>query len=167
MTSNVSTHDAQWIDARPFRAHLLHLTECSGFDWQTVAIVAKIPATVVDRLLHGRGGRPVRRISPDIAWRLYEITPHQLHKIRDRRVPAGPTRTLLTQLLDHGWPVAEIAERLEVSTETVAGIVERKIRRCPKLLALRAQVVHGSTLDVFGRITEVGPASRMVTQQAA
>lgn len=165
--TKVTTQDQRWIDARPFRAHLLHLSECTGFDWQTVALVAKIPPTVADRLLHGRAGRPVRRINPDMAWRLYEITPHHLQKVRERRVPAGHTRTLLTQLLDHGWPLADIASLLEVPADTVTAVVERQTRRIPKLLALRTQVVHASALDVFGRITSVGQRSEAVTQQAA
>lgn len=67
-----------WVEAAPFRAHLRHLMDATGQPWQVVAEVARISLPDAHRLLHGRRGRPVRRISPQTASRLFWVDRRQL-----------------------------------------------------------------------------------------
>ncbi|MGO1972916.1 MAG: hypothetical protein ACTH2Q_08140 [Propionibacteriaceae bacterium] len=67
-----------WVEAAPFRAHLHHLMDTTGQTWQVVAEVARISLPDAHRLLHGRRGRPVRRISPQTASRLFWVDRRQL-----------------------------------------------------------------------------------------
>lgn len=75
-----SIDPGSWVEAAPFRAHLRHLMEASGQPWQVVAKVARISLPDAHRLLHGRHGRPVRRISPQTASRLFWVDRRQLQE---------------------------------------------------------------------------------------
>ncbi len=62
-----------WVDAAPFRAYLRHLVDSTGLPWQEVAAVARISVPDARRLLTGRRGKPVRRVSPETARRIFWI----------------------------------------------------------------------------------------------
>jgi hypothetical protein len=79
----------QWVDARPFRAQLHYLMASGSLTVDDVAAVAGISARVAERLLHGRDGRPLRRISPDTARRLIQISHQHVRALRRIMVPAG------------------------------------------------------------------------------
>ena len=70
----------QWVDAGPFRAQLRFLMASGSLTVDDVAAVAGISARLADRLLHGRDGRPLRRISPDTARRLIQISDQQVRR---------------------------------------------------------------------------------------
>lgn len=67
-----------WVEAAPFRAHLRHLMETTGRTWQEIAEVAKISRPDAHRLLYGRRGRAVRKVSPQTASRLFWLSRGQL-----------------------------------------------------------------------------------------
>jgi len=85
----------QWVDAGPFRAQLRFLMASGSLTVDDVAAVAGISARLADRLLHGRDGRPLRRISPDTARRLIQISDQQVQALRRIMVPAAPARLQL------------------------------------------------------------------------
>ena len=126
----------QWVDARPFRAQLRYLMASGSLTVDDVAAVAGISAQVAERLLHGRDGRPLRRISPDTARRLIQISHQHVRALRRIAVPAGQARLQLRRLHRAGWENLGLAERLRVAalelTELAAGA-----ETCSLLLAVR------------------------------
>jgi hypothetical protein len=75
-----------WVDAAPFRAQLRYLMACASLSAEEVAAAAGISARLAYRLLHGRNGRALRRVSPDTGRRLIQLSVEQ---IRPRRPDAG------------------------------------------------------------------------------
>ena len=105
----------QWVDAGPFRAQLRFLMASGSLTVDDVAAVAGISARLADRLLHGRDGRPLRRISPDTARRLIQISDQQVQALRRIMVPAAPARLQLRRLHRAGLEDSAIAERVRVA----------------------------------------------------
>jgi hypothetical protein len=110
--SEVSDH---WVDAGPFRAQLRYLMASGSLTVEDVAAVAGISARLADRLLHGRDGRPVRRISPDTARRLIQISDQHVQALRRIMVPAASARLQLRRLNRAGWDHLATAERVRVA----------------------------------------------------
>jgi hypothetical protein len=111
----------QWVDARPFRAQLRYLMASGSLSADDVAAVAGISARLADRLLHGRDGRPLRRISADTARRLIQISYQQVQALRRIMVPAAAARLQLRSLYRAGLEHPDIADRIRV---TVPELVE-------------------------------------------
>jgi hypothetical protein len=105
----------QWVDAGPFRAQLRFLMASGSLTVDDVAAVAGISARLADRLLHGRDGRPLRRISPDTARRLIQISDQQVQALRRIMVPAAAARLQLRRLHRAGLEDSAIAERVRVA----------------------------------------------------
>ena len=74
-----------WVDAAPFRAQLRFLMASASLSADEVAAAVGISARLADRLLHGRNGRPLRRVSPETGRRLLDVSVEQ---IRPRRPKA-------------------------------------------------------------------------------
>jgi hypothetical protein len=110
--NEVSDH---WVDARPFRAQLRFLMASGSLTVGDVAAVAGISARLADHLLHGRDGRPLRRISPDTARRLIQISDQHVHALRRIMVPAAPARLQLRRLHRAGLEDSGIAERVHAA----------------------------------------------------
>lgn len=126
----------EWVDAAPFRAQLRHLMSGTALSAAEVATVAGISAQLAEHLLHGRNGRPVRRVSRETARRLLALTVRQLRSLQRRTEPAGRARWELARLHAAGWDQAAIADRVGASTaeldELLAGAAD-----CRRLLAVR------------------------------
>ena len=71
-----------WVDAAPFRAQLRYLMASASLSAGEVAAAAGISARLAERLLHGRNGRALRRISPETGRRLIRVS---VERIRKRR----------------------------------------------------------------------------------
>ena len=71
-----------WVDAAPFRAQLRYLMASTSLSAEEVAAAVGISARLAERLLHGRNGRPLRRVSQDTGRRLLQLSADQ---IRPRR----------------------------------------------------------------------------------
>ena len=125
-----------WVDAGPFRAHLRYLMASGSLSADDVAAVAGISARMADRLLHGRNGRPLRRISPDTARRLIQISDQQVQALRRIIVPAAPARMQLRRLHRAGWDNLAIAQRLRVATPELVELASGA-RSCCLLLTVR------------------------------
>lgn len=126
----------QWVDARPFRAQLRYLMASGSLTVDDVAAVAGISAQVAERLLHGRDGRPLRRISPDTARRLIQISDQHVRALRRIQVPAAPARLQLRRLQRGGWDDPTIADRVRVAAPELAELAAGA-ETCSLLLTVR------------------------------
>jgi hypothetical protein len=104
----------QWIDAGPFRAQLRYLMASGSLSVEDVAAVTGISVRLADHLLSGRNGRPLRRISPDTARRLIQVSDQHVQGLRRIMVPAVPARLQLCRLYRAGWENLAIAQRVGV-----------------------------------------------------
>jgi len=126
----------KWVDARPFRAPLRYLMASGSLSVDDVAAVAGISARLADRLLHGRDGRPLRRISPDSARRLIQISDQQVRALRRITVPAAPARLQLRRLHRAGWDNLLIAERVRAAAPELVDLAAGA-ETCTLLLTVR------------------------------
>lgn len=127
-----------WVQAAPFRAHLRHLMTAGQMSSSTVAILAGISPRCAYRLLHGRGGRPLKRISPESARKLLLVTTAEARAVRVRPVPAHTTVQHLGWLRAAGWSDGDLAVMLGVGQGTVASLISEGHGSCTQLMALRA-----------------------------
>ena len=77
-----------WVDAAPFRAQLRHLMASSSLSAVEVAAAAGISAGLAERLLYGRNGRALRRVSHETGRRLLQVSVDQLRRRRPDEVAA-------------------------------------------------------------------------------
>jgi hypothetical protein len=126
----------QWVDAAPFRAQLRYLMASGSLTVGDVAAVAGISARLADRLLHGRDGRPVRRISPDTARRLIQVSGQQVRALRRIMVPAAPARLQLHRLHRAGLEDLVIAERVRIAVPELVELASGA-DTCSLLLTVR------------------------------
>jgi hypothetical protein len=126
----------QWVDAGPFRAQLRYLMASGSLSVDDVAAVAGISARLADRLLHGRNGRPVRRISPETARRLIQVSDQHVQALRRIMVPAAPARVQLGRLHRAGWEDSAIAERIRFAAPELVELASGA-DTCSLLLTVR------------------------------
>jgi len=126
----------QWVDAGPFRALLRYLMASGSLSVDDVAAVAGISARLADRLLHGRNGRPVRRISPETARRLIQVSDQHVQALRRIMVPAAPARVQLGRLHRAGWEDSAIAERVRFAAPELVELASGA-DTCSLLLTVR------------------------------
>lgn len=68
------TADA-WVDAAPFRALVTHLMNSRCLTSEELASSTGVSGRLIERLLNGHGGQPLRRICPITAVRLLACQP--------------------------------------------------------------------------------------------
>ena len=112
-----------WVDAAPFRAQLRHLMAVGGLGSADVATLAGISPGLAGRLLHGHRGRPLRRISPDTAHRLIQLTGPSVRSLSYIVVPTGMARLQLRRLQRMDWTLSTIADRIGVTTVELDDLV--------------------------------------------
>ena len=128
---------APWVEAGPFRAHLRHVMAVGELTATEVATLGGVSPRLVTSLLRGRGGRPVRRISPDTARALLRLPAVEARELRIRQVPAAESRLRLHRLLGRGADPYALAAELGVTTEVVTTLAAETTTWCSALLALR------------------------------
>jgi transcriptional regulator with XRE-family HTH domain len=126
----------KWVDAGPFRAQLRYLMASGSLTVEDVAALAGISARLADRLLHGRAGRQLRRISPDTARRLIQISNQHVQALRRIVVPAAPARLQLRRLYRAGWDDLAIARRVRGAVPELVELA-RGSDTCSLLLTVR------------------------------
>jgi hypothetical protein len=126
----------QWVDATPFRAQLRFLMASGSLTVDDVAAVAGISVRLADRLLNGRDGRPVRRISPDTARRLIQVSGEHVQALRRIMVPAAPARLQLRRLHRAGLENLVIAERVRIAVPELVELASGA-DTCSLLLTVR------------------------------
>ena len=127
--------DPAWVDAAPFRAHVRHLMTVGRLDLDEVAVVLGMPTGPVRHLLHGRAGRPVRRISPCTARRLLLVRTAHVRLLRSTLTPADGARRALGRLVAGGWSREEVAATLRLDVADLHELTS--VARCSRLLAVR------------------------------
>lgn len=125
-----------WVDATPFRAHLMHLL-ATGLTEPVIARLAGVSIRSVDHLAHGRRGRPVRRICGDTGRRLLRITTAEARAIRFRPVPVRPSRYRLRAMIAAGRPVHRLADDIGVGIRDLEQVLDQRTATCPQLAALK------------------------------
>lgn len=136
-----------WVDAAPFRAHVRHLVAVTGVAWRTIAVLADVPSQSVDHLLRGRQGRPVPRLHPLIAERLFHLTREAVADAAVRPVHAGRTQLLLRCLTARGWQLPEVARRTQVPEEELDAIAAGTARSCTQLAAATVKAAAQALWD--------------------
>jgi hypothetical protein len=127
----------EWVDSAPFRAHLRFLLSVSEASPEVVALLAGVAPRLARRVLTGDGGRPLRRISPDTARRLYAVTPAVLRECRLRTVPAAPVAATMRRMEVLGWSRVDWCEQLGLSQAAVVALASGRTRRCSYWVALQ------------------------------
>ena len=128
---------ATWVDAAPFRAHLCHVMAVGDMSVEVVAHLAGIGPRAARHLLHGRAGRPIRRISAHTARRLLQVTSADARTAGRRLVSARVTAARLRELLAAGHPVVGLAEQVGVDPNLLRELAEGQRSVCTPLLAAR------------------------------
>jgi hypothetical protein len=131
----METSTGDWVEAGPFRAHLRHLMVVGGLDEQEAATVTGLPVRAVQHILHGRGGRAQRRISPDTAHRLLRVGTAEVVALRWCLAPAVAAQTAYGQLRAAGWSALQVATAVQVPVKEVEALTGTD--RCPRLLVVR------------------------------
>jgi hypothetical protein len=81
--------DSYWVDAAPFRAQLRYLMANTSLSAREVARAAGLSRRLAERLLYGRNGRALRRVSPETGRRLLQLSVDQLrHRRPDEEAAA-------------------------------------------------------------------------------
>jgi predicted transcriptional regulator len=149
-----------WVDAAPFRAHVRRLMSETGVAWRTIGVLADVPSPALDHLLRGRNGRPMRRIHPLMAQRLFHLTEDALSDAAVRPVHGGSTRRLLGLLGTRGWSVDEIARRARLPEAELVAVADGRQIRCSQLLAATVKAAAQALWNrpPMGRTAAVRPA---------
>jgi hypothetical protein len=161
-----------WVDAGPFRAQLRYLMASGSLSVDDVAAIAGISARLADRLLHGRNGRPLRRISSDTARRLIQVSDQHVQALRRIMVPAAPARLQLRRLYRAGWENLAIAQRVRVAAPELVELAAGA-DTCSLLLTVRlaAAARAAESLHYRRRLSSLPPRtvrpSRTVREHAA
>jgi hypothetical protein len=127
-----------WVEAAPFRAHLRHLMSVSGLGSSSLALLVGVSPRCAHRLLHGRDGRPLKRISPEVARKLLLLTPSDARAVQRCTVPASATVRHLRRLQQAGWSEPDLASALGLSHADLIALLTGVSSSCSQLVALRA-----------------------------
>jgi plasmid maintenance system antidote protein VapI len=127
-----------WLEAAPFRAHALHVMAVGALSEAALAVLVGVSARAVHHLVHGRRGRQVRKISPQIARRLFSLTPLEASIVRIRLVPADRACFHLVQLREAGWSIQRLADAMGITLDAAVALVDGRTAHCTQLVALRA-----------------------------
>ena len=139
---------ASWVEAGPFRAHLRHLMAVGELSATEVATLAGVPPRLAASLLNGRrSGRAVRRIDPDSARALLQITAADARALRTRQLPAQESRRRLHALARREPDLGRLAGRLGVTTQELVDLHVGASAWCRALLALRLVALVRATLS--------------------
>jgi hypothetical protein len=130
----------QWVDAAPFRTHLRHLISSSGLSGREIATLMGLPPGAVRSLLLGRCGRPVRRMSRDIAGLLLNLTPGILARAAVEQLPPHEARRRVRSLMKRGWRVEELASYLRLPVAEVEELARGKATSCRALVLVRLHI---------------------------
>lgn len=127
-----------WVDASPFRAQLRHLMAAGNLTAAEVALLAGLSPRFATHLHSGRGGRALKRISPEQAGRLLRLSAVDLALVGRREVVAALASRPARRLRDAGWTVAELAGLLGLSCSDTSRLLDGTTEVCSQLVAVRA-----------------------------
>jgi len=149
----------QWVDAAPFRAHLRHLMAVGDMSSSMVAVLAGVSPGAAHRLLNGRRGRAMRRISPVTAAKLFQVTPQLTRNARRHPVPAGDTAVRLRRLRTAGWSDGELADAVGLPLSSLLILVGGAEATCSLWTALRVTAEEVALPPGCARASVLGTAA--------
>jgi hypothetical protein len=126
-----------WLDSAPFRAHVVHVMSASGLSARELAALSHVSVRLIRRLVHGRDGRPVRRIDPLSARRLFGVTALDATLVRSRVVPAGCARATVLLLLTRGRSVGSLARLTGLTSVDLSRLVDGNLTTVCQIVELR------------------------------
>ncbi|QLQ16600.1 MAG: hypothetical protein HZY73_14130 [Micropruina sp.] len=124
-----------WVKAEPFRAHARLLLAGADLPWPGLAVATGLSLACLDHLLHGRFGRPVRRVSPYVAARLLRWHPDDLVAAARAWVPVRDAPHRLGALLAAGASPDSVAAYCGLSTDDLAALVDLRTPGFPQSVA--------------------------------
>jgi plasmid maintenance system antidote protein VapI len=138
------------IDAQPVKDHLEGLRR-AGFSLTQLAQLAETSETTIKILLGMKRDRPARRIRPELAERILNVTGN--HHPERGMVPSLGTRRRLQALVRIGYSTYQLAELLDTTPTHVA----HWIKRSDRVLATTAAKIA----DLYRQLEMTpGPSSR-------
>ncbi|MVA77353.1 hypothetical protein GC722_15180 [Auraticoccus sp. F435] len=132
-----------WVLAAPFRAHLRHVASATGLPWRALALAAGVEPALVRALLHGRAGRPLKRLHPESAARLLRLGTDTAAQL-SQQVAAGPVHALLRDLVAEGAGEAELAAWLQLPRAQVRALADGSATSCTARTALLASALSSA-----------------------
>lgn len=157
----------EWVSAAPFRAHVRHLIEEYGLAWRTIAVLAEVPTPALRDLVRGRDGRPVPRLHPLIAERLFHLTADAIEAAASRPAHAGFARSLLHVLQHRGWTITEIIERSGLPGDEVSAVAAGARIDCSQLTEATIKAVAQALWQLTPPGAERGRSRQRSTPAAA
>ncbi|MGI8456506.1 MAG: hypothetical protein ACR2LI_00115 [Propionibacteriaceae bacterium] len=158
-----------WLPAGPFRAHVRHVSVITGTPWPVLAVLARVSLPAVRSLVvgrHGRGDSSVRRLCPDVAERLFELTSMRVRQAATRPVPAQRAAVMLRNLTVD-VSVAEVAHRLGLRRDQLGALlIDPSPATCPELVAASVEAAYRLAW-ARPRWPHVTPAELISLSQAA
>ena len=148
-----SFDQGRWVDAAPFRAHLRYLCSSAGLPWQVVALHAGLTLRHADVLLHGRRGRPLRRLPRPAAQLLWQVDVAGLRALQRTTQPSDPTSTRLSAALARGLTPRHLCRVMGWSPARLTAVLGGEARRVSAVDALRARALT----EALDRISEDPP----------
>ncbi len=136
--------DPGWVLAAPFRAHLRYLIDTTGLPWRALALAAGVEPSVVRGLLHGRAGRPLKRLDPDSAARLLRLSPATVDQMSRRRVPCEGLLREVAELYADGATVEDLSRWLRLPAPQVRALLAGRATYCSALTALLGQALSSA-----------------------
>lgn len=132
------------VAAAPFRAHLDHVSACSGVHWSVLALHAGVHVAASRELMLGADTRRVAFIPADMASRILALSPTTAHDLRSTLVSAAPAAAALRRLAGRGWSTGALAQRLRLSQDEVRSLLDGRSARVAALDDLRIRALrHG------------------------
>lgn len=143
MTAATPENDprVRWVHAAPFRAHLRHVADETGLPWQVLAVLAGVSVSLADHLLHGRNGRPVRRLAHGSAVRLLEVTPEVAVTRAACWVSPERAARFARHLADRGWSPHQITDAAAIDLGMTRALLFGSPALVPRLVEARLQVL--------------------------
>lgn len=130
---------SDWVNAAPFRAHVVHLMNNAQVPWPVVAYQAGVPRAAVRTLLFGRNGH----IRPKIAYRVGEsllaLRPDDLAWLRTGQIDATRTGRHLRALRAYRLTWTQISHLVQLDQATCQAIAAGHQPWCAALTDVLAQ----------------------------
>lgn len=144
--ASTAAHDqaTSWVQAAPFRAHVRHVCDTTGVAWPVLAMRAGVSLALADHLLHGRRGRPVRRISRESAARLLAVTPGVAAALAAEWVDAGTAVGIARFLADRGWSPGAVSDATGIDAALVRALRHRPPSHVTRLVELGLRALAAS-----------------------
>lgn len=131
--------DPNWATAAPFRDHVRDLLTTTGISYPYYAALAGISPRAIRRLLHER--RPLIHVA--LARAILACDQDTITAAPTTRVPAKPTRQLLTALTTLGWTRTDLLHHLP--SQDVALLGSRALY-CTQATQARVHAVHDAAI---------------------